>query len=48
MICETCKNYTDLQNNNPFDSNFYCEYRKEELIYYTGYCDGYTEKGDEE
>ena len=48
MICETCINYIDLQNNNVFDSNFYCKYRKEELIYYDGNCDGYIKKGDVE
>ena len=46
MICDTCQNQIDLHNNNLLDSNFYCKYRKEELIYYQGNCDGYIEKDD--
>ena len=47
MICDTCQNQIDLHNTNPMAANFYCTYRKEELIYYNGLCDGHIEKEDD-
>lgn len=45
MICDTCEYKIDLKNNSTMDANFYCKYRKEELIIYDGECRGYK-KGD--
>lgn len=46
MICDTCQNQIDLHNTNPMAANFYCTYRKEELIYYDGDCEGYIKEPD--